>query len=185
MLVVLVLVLVVVVLVSVLVEDGWGQHAAIPHPYLLTPQRPRDMPTGWYDCYERWYQAEAQPPPLIQLEHFVHCELCVGPKISTGRRKKGAFYAELWVPVAVAGIFNRIGPILAVKRMDNSTNSASMFKQAKSKKKKRKNNFRLKVWEVVDCWAAHLSTAWLRENSNKMHWLDFCIFSASVLIPML
>ena len=45
-LVVLVLVLVVVVLVSVLVEDGWGQHAAIPHPYLLTPQRPRDMPTG-------------------------------------------------------------------------------------------------------------------------------------------
>ena len=139
------LVVVVVVLVSVLVEDGWGQHAAIPHPYLLTPQRPRDMPTGWYDCYERWYQAEAQPPPLIQLEHFVHCELCVGPKISTGRRKKGAFYAELWVPVAVAGIFNRIGPNLAVKRMDNSTNSASMFKQAKSKTGKEKNNFRLKV----------------------------------------
>lgn len=46
MLVVLVLVLVVVVVASVLVEDGWGQHAAIPHPYLLTPQRPRDMPTG-------------------------------------------------------------------------------------------------------------------------------------------
>ena len=128
-----------------LVVDGWGQHAAIPHPYLLTPQRPRDMPTGWYDCYERWYQAEAQPPPLIQLEHFVHCELCVGPKISTGRRKKGAFYAELWVPVAVARIFNRIGPNLAVKRMDNSTNSASMFKQAKSKTGKEKNNFRLKV----------------------------------------
>ena len=47
MLVVLVLVVCgLVVVVSVLVEDGWGQHAAIPHPYLLTPQRPRDMPTG-------------------------------------------------------------------------------------------------------------------------------------------
>ena len=40
------LVVVVVVVMSVPVVDGWGQHAAIPHPYLLTPQRPRDMPTG-------------------------------------------------------------------------------------------------------------------------------------------
>ena len=73
----------------------------------------------------------------------------MGPKISTGRRKKGAFYAELWVPVAVAGIFNRIGPNLAVKRMDNSTNSASMFKQAKSKKRKEKTSLDLKFGRLL------------------------------------
>ena len=70
--------------------------------------------------------------PLIQLEHpgsFVWDPKC------QRRRKKGSFYAELWVPVAVAGIFNRIGPNLAVKRMDNSTNSGSVFKQAKSEEK--------------------------------------------------
>ena len=69
----------------------------------------------------------------------------MGPKISRAAGKRERFM--LWVPVAVAGIFNRIGPNLAVKRMDNSTNSGSMYKQAKSKKVK---NNRLKVWEVVE-----------------------------------
>ena len=147
-------------------EAAWHAHRLIRLLWALIPSRGTTPPS-----YSTW--------ALCALR-----ALC-GTQNIKGRRKKGAFYAELWVPVAVAGIFNRIGPNLAVKRMDNSTNSASMFKQAKSKNKKRKNNFRLKVWEVVDCWAAHLSTAWLRENSNKMHWLDFCIFSASVIIPML
>ena len=89
-------------------------------------------------------------PLLFNLSTLCAVSFVWDPKYQ-GPPEKGAFYAELWVPVAVAGIFNRIGPNLAVKRMDNSTNSASMFKQAKSKKKKRKNNFRLKVWEVVDC----------------------------------
>ena len=98
---------------AALLVDGRGQRGGCVHPSSLsfTRHRPRDMPTGWYDC--SMSTDTALMHPLIQPEHPA-TSFVWDPKCQR-RRKKGSFYAELWVPVPVDRIFNRNRPKQALK----------------------------------------------------------------------